>query len=206
MGRFLENHTIFSGEFVLSSLEWIGDFFSEIFIIIDGVDECLNREEFCESLGRLVERTNMSVLVVSRPEHDIATADVFLGKSTLNIDDAVKLDISTHVSWYMEKDKKLRRYRPELKAELLVTLTTKCDGMCLAFQINTNVVGSNGSNANLNTFEPFEHNSTFGKLLVACHPGYLQPTKACSIELVAYHEICDMHKRRSCGLYIVRDS
>jgi len=129
MGRFLENNTIFSGEFVLSSLEWIGDFFSEIFIIIDGVDECSNRDEFCESLRRLVERTKMSVLVVSRPEHEIATADVFIGKSTLNIDDAVKLDISTHVRWYMEKDKKLQRYRPELKADLLVELTTKCDGM-----------------------------------------------------------------------------
>jgi len=125
---FTEN-TIFKEDFVLSSLKWVSRYFSEIFIIIDGVDECSDRNKFCESLGYLVETDNVKVLVASRPEHDIATADVFLTKPFLNIDEDVKLDISTHVNWCMEKDKKFLRYRPELKAELLGKLTTKCNGM-----------------------------------------------------------------------------
>ena len=128
--RFDESTSI-SLELVQLSLTWISqELFSEIFVIIDGVDECLDRDEFCQSLGRLIKDSKLRVLVASRPERDIATADVFLGKPALNIDEAVKTDISTHVSWYIERDRKLRRHRPELKTELLVKLTAKCDGMC----------------------------------------------------------------------------
>lgn len=127
--RFPDNMT-FSKEFVLSSLKWIADFFSEIFIVIDGADECSDRDEFCESVGRLVESNKVRVLVASRPEHDIATADVFREKLILDVDDSVKNDISTHVSWYIEKDRKLRQNTGAFKEELIRTLVAKSDGMC----------------------------------------------------------------------------
>jgi hypothetical protein len=127
--RFDESKNL-SIERVQLFLNWISQFFSEIYVIIDGVDECTDRDEFCESLGHLVKNSNIKVLVASRPEQDIATAQVFLGKPALNIDEAVKTDISTHVEWYIEKDRKLRRHKPALKAQLLAKLTAKSDGMC----------------------------------------------------------------------------
>lgn len=114
---------------VLSSLKWIFQHFSDVFLVIDGVDECSDRQEFCESLALLVENHTIKVLVTSRPEHDIATAAVFMGQPVLNIEEAVKYDISTHVSCYIEKDRKLKRLRAELKAEILKQITAKCDGM-----------------------------------------------------------------------------
>jgi hypothetical protein len=119
----------FSRDNVLASLAWISQHFSQAFLVIDGVDECSDRERFSESLARLVERGMIKVLVASRPEHDIATAAVFMGKPILNIDDAVKDDISIHVGCYIEKDRKLKRLSPELKAEILRKMTSKCDGM-----------------------------------------------------------------------------
>jgi hypothetical protein len=120
----------FSIKFVLSTLKWISEYFSDIFVIIDGIDECSDREGFCESLGYLVQVKTFKVLVAGRPEHDIATADVFRGKSIVRIDDVVvNNDISTHVRWYIEKDRKLRRHSGELKMELLTLITSKCDGM-----------------------------------------------------------------------------
>jgi hypothetical protein len=116
-------------EYVLSSLNWISEHFSDVFLVIDGADECSDREEFCESLAQLVESRKIKVLVASRPEHDIATAAVFTAKPTLNIDEAVKDDIATHVSCYMDRDRKLKRLREGLKAELLKAITAKCDGM-----------------------------------------------------------------------------
>lgn len=114
---------------VLSSLKWIFRHFSDVCLVIDGVDECSDRQEFCESLALLVENHKIKVLVASRPEHDIATAAVFMGQPILNIEEAVKYDISTHVSCYIEKDRKLKRLRAELQAEILKQITTKCDGM-----------------------------------------------------------------------------
>jgi len=129
--RFSEP-TIISLEYVLSSLNWISELFSDVFLVIDGADECSDREEFCESLAQLVESRKIKVLIASRPEHDIVTAAVFTAKPTLNIDDAVKDDIATHVSRYMDRDRKLKRLGAELKGELLKAITAKCDGMwCL---------------------------------------------------------------------------
>jgi len=126
--RFSESPKV-TNDFVLSFLNWISEYFSEVFLVIDGVDECSDYEEFCESLARLVESPTIKVFVASRPEHGIATANVFVAKPVLNIDDKVKCDISTHLSHYIENDRKLKRLRPELKCELLNTISAKCGGM-----------------------------------------------------------------------------
>jgi len=126
--RFTDR-TIFSRDFVHSSLKWIAESFSEVFILIDGIDECPDRENFCMSLGCLSESSNVKVLVAGRPEHDIATTDVFRGTAVLKIDEDVRDDITTHVRWCIERDRKLRRHSAELKVELLTKLTAKCDGM-----------------------------------------------------------------------------
>jgi len=65
--RFADGVT-FSRAFVLSSLNWISEYFSDIYVVIDGVDECSDREAFCESLGSWVKISKLQVLVASRPE------------------------------------------------------------------------------------------------------------------------------------------
>ena len=159
MKAYFTKQSTNSQTFVLTSLKWIVERFIEIIVIIDGADECSDREEFCELLESFIECENVKVLVASRPERDIETAPAFCGKPTINIDDAVKDDISTHVSWYIEKDRKLRRHRPDLKNDLLVKLIAKCDGMWVLSVTKIDELGSDGCSANLTISETLEASS-----------------------------------------------
>lgn len=114
---------------ILSSLEWMSSHFTEVYVIIDGIDECSDRETFCLSIRRLISVANMKLLVAGRPEQDIAASDAFHGKPTLSIDEAIKVDISTHVNWYIESDQKLCRKKEALKQDIENTLIEKSNGM-----------------------------------------------------------------------------
>ena len=114
-----------SEETIVSDLEWIVHWFSDVYLIIDGIDECSKRETLPFVLQCLAERAE--VLVTSRPEKDLA--DVFIGKPCLNIDDPVKNDIIKHVKWQMANHEKLRNIRRSLKRNIENKLVTRSAGM-----------------------------------------------------------------------------
>lgn len=123
--RFKENLRQ-SKEFFERNITWIFRFFEEVYIVIDGLDECSDRAMTISMLPTLSMK-NTHVLVTSRPEVDIAKA--FHGLKTMNIDESVQCDITTHVKWQFETDDKLRLIRPSLKLEIQETLLARCDGM-----------------------------------------------------------------------------
>lgn len=114
-----------SAETIVSDLIWIVHWFIDVYFIIDGIDECSEKEALPFVLQCLAERAR--VLVTSRPEKDLI--DVFLGSPRLNIDEPVKNDIIKHVKWQMANHEKLRNIRPSLKRNIENKLVTKSAGM-----------------------------------------------------------------------------
>jgi septum formation inhibitor MinC len=97
----------------------------DVVVIVDGVDECPNRQDICELLVQLA--TKMKVLVVSRREKEIM--DVFAEESRLEITEALtSSDIAKHVEWTLEHDPKLKRLEESMKMTIKTHLITKSRG------------------------------------------------------------------------------
>jgi hypothetical protein len=101
--------------------------FSEVDFIIDGLDECVQREELLDLLPVLV-KDNTRLLVASRPEIDIVKA--WGDKPQLQMElEAVKDDITKHVQFQFEFDKRLKLTRSPLKDQMISQLVDKSSGM-----------------------------------------------------------------------------
>lgn len=125
IGTRYEIDFIPSIETIISDLTWIVHWFSDVYLIIDGIDECSDRETLPLLLPCLAEVAR--VLVTSRPEKDLI--DVFIGEPCLNIDEPVNNDIIKHVKWQMANHEKLRDIRPSLKRKIENKLVTRSAGM-----------------------------------------------------------------------------
>jgi hypothetical protein len=113
----------------LDIVERIAVDFPSIYIIIDGIDEIVNREHLLSILNTITEKLkNLHLLVVSRPERDIEIS--FKGKSTLCIQEPViHSDISAFVDHQFEHDGKLSRLKGGLKNEIKDVLLMRSGGM-----------------------------------------------------------------------------
>lgn len=110
-------------------IERIAVFFSCVYIIIDGLDEIVDREELLQVLNRLsLKLKNLNLLVLSRPEKDIESS--FIGKPQLLIrEEAVRRDISSYVEFQFQHDPKLNRLKSDLKEEIKKRILQRSGGM-----------------------------------------------------------------------------
>lgn len=102
-------------------LQYISENFKDVYIIIDGLDECTPREDLLSSLSRIT-CPHLHVFISSRPEKDVGIA--FEGKPQIRMDDeSVKKDIALHIDRRLEHDDKLKwmatKFKDELRADLL---------------------------------------------------------------------------------------
>jgi hypothetical protein len=110
----------------LATLETIASY-NRIYIVLDGLDECANREPLLEILSTL-ETEKLNLFVTSRFEKDIEKA--FEGKESLGVDqECVQIDIATHIGWMLDSDKKLKCIKLDLKETIKNQLAKKSDGM-----------------------------------------------------------------------------
>ena len=123
--RLYKQEPIPSIEFVETQLHQICLFFNDVYIIVDGLDECATRDTIQNVLLRLAG--SAKVLVTSRPETDLVSA--FAGKPCLNMDEAAKADIKKHVQWQIQNNPGLRNIRPSLKQKIEKDLVGKSAGM-----------------------------------------------------------------------------
>jgi NACHT domain/Fungal N-terminal domain of STAND proteins len=104
-----------------------------MFLIIDALDECLDREEMCDILHQLVDRSSesLSLFVTSRKEHDINTALEETVHVEISIQTAlVDEDIRLHVRECLNSDKfKLKSWNDSIKEEILASLVRGSHGM-----------------------------------------------------------------------------
>jgi hypothetical protein len=102
-------------------------FFSQVYLVIDGVDECQDREQFFTLLGE-IGTDNTHILATSRYEQDIARC--FKQWNLMHMEDtAVNRDIQIYIDTRFAAGEKLSKIRPELKAMIRTKLLERSQGM-----------------------------------------------------------------------------
>ncbi|KZP20983.1 hypothetical protein FIBSPDRAFT_891581 [Athelia psychrophila] len=111
-------------------LEKLIDGFERTFIIIDAVDECIDREKVLARIEQLTQRNrgNLQFLFSSRPEQDITDklrCMVYIAQVTLNSKLADK-DIKTYIDAMLSE---MIRWNAEITARVKDALITDSDGI-----------------------------------------------------------------------------
>ena len=117
---------------LLKTLEEIALGFSEIYIILDALDECTEKEKLLELIKRIAkwERGKPHILVTSRKEKDIEDKLKPLCTESLDLETApIDADIQLHVWKELDRDQKLQELSAPLKEEIKEKLANKAHGM-----------------------------------------------------------------------------
>jgi hypothetical protein len=111
-----------------SAIQWLSQFFTNIVIVVDGIDECLDPKALCDALITLtLTLKNTRVLAISRPERDISTA--FSSYPSLEMNESLnQTDIGVHIEWRVNHDHYLRRIKDDLKEHIKQRLLANCQG------------------------------------------------------------------------------
>jgi len=123
-------------DMLLATLHQMMESFEETFIILDALDECLERRELLEDIEEFNCWTdaNLHILSTSRREKDIEERIEPLAHDWGKISiDSVRVndDIRAYVHERLRADPGLKRWRkePKVKQEIENTLMDKADGM-----------------------------------------------------------------------------
>jgi hypothetical protein len=110
-----------------------------VHIIIDALDECPNtfgipsaREGVLSALQELLDLPqNLRICVTSRPEPDIEKVLTRLALETLSLHDqpGQKRDILDYITFIVNNDSTIAKWRPEDKKLVIDTLSEKAEGM-----------------------------------------------------------------------------
>ena len=99
---------------------------SQVYIVVDGLDECLTPADISSTLSGLAT-THINVLASSRVQKTIA--DEMEGKHQLRLEDqAVQTDIATYIDWRICTDRGFRRAKDHIKEYIKIKLLEKCSG------------------------------------------------------------------------------
>jgi len=123
-------------DMLLATLHQMMRSFEETFIILDALDECLERRELLEDIEEFNCWTNVNlhILSTSRREKDIEERIEPLthDRGKMSIDSVrVNDDIRAYVHERLQADPELKRWRkePNVQQEIENTLMDKADGM-----------------------------------------------------------------------------
>ena len=109
--------------------------FTDVFILVDALDECRDREELLTNIEDMIESKpdSLHMLLTSRRERRIdESLSAFLGdEQRVSIQSAlVEHDIRTYVQSRIRTDRKLKKWqRPEVQLEIETVLVEKAGGM-----------------------------------------------------------------------------
>lgn len=121
---------------LLATLQQMIGYFQDTYLIIDALDECVERGELLTSIEKLAgwKDVNLHILTTSRGEKDIRESieplvndqGKFCIQSTL-----VNNDICAYIRNRLQTDRDLKRWqdKPEVQKEIENTLMAKADGM-----------------------------------------------------------------------------
>jgi hypothetical protein len=117
---------------LVDTLQEILQDFTEVFVIIDALDECDDRVDLLEHLEYVSnwQLDQLHILATSRRERDIEDSFEPLSITQLPIrTDNVNPDIQTYIKERVKKDARLKRWPALVKLEIEDTLMAKADGM-----------------------------------------------------------------------------
>lgn len=106
--------------------------FKRVYMVIDALDECIEREKFCLWLTQIssVEDSNLHIAITGRPERDIDDHMRSLDYQRVDIADGLnKADIATYIDQVLTNDVKLNKWGPEVHDTIKQALMSKAQGM-----------------------------------------------------------------------------
>jgi hypothetical protein len=100
------------------------------FLVLDGLDECPNREPLLELLPSMMANGSFAIFLSSRIEQDIRDALSFADALSLRSEQShIGSDIARHIEREVERRPQLTRLNAELKLKILETLSLNANGM-----------------------------------------------------------------------------
>jgi hypothetical protein len=116
------------------------DGFQHVYIIIDALDECTQRQRLLCWIKEIVSvrRYKLHLLATSRSEEDIAHCLQSLEIAEVDMtSEAVDNDIQSYLDWMLHEDVSLRKWNEVVQNEIKVTLLNGAKGMYDLFYIHT---------------------------------------------------------------------
>jgi hypothetical protein len=105
--------------------------FSRVYIMIDALDECIEREHTLNWVNKLVSDTsrkaaNLHIVVTSRPEADITETFAALDPHSIDVGEANKKDIVEYLNLRMGP--KFMKYDEDIRAKIKSELEKRAGG------------------------------------------------------------------------------
>ena len=123
-----------SDEQLQNVLRDILDGFSQAYIMIDALDECIEREKTLNWVYKLISDTNrkpanLHIVVTSRPETDIHEVFAALDPESIDVGEANTKDIVGYLKLQMES--KFTKYDEITRAKIMSELEKHAEGLCV---------------------------------------------------------------------------
>ena len=114
------------------TLQKILDGFSSVFIVLDALDECTEREKVLNWAESLILQKNknleLHLIITSRPEKEID--DIFKAYPYVDlVEESEGCDIVAYLNHQLDQDSDLREWDLETQEEVKSTLMSQADGM-----------------------------------------------------------------------------
>ncbi|KAL9607615.1 MAG: hypothetical protein Q9167_007486 [Letrouitia subvulpina] len=117
---------------LISALRQLLDCRHDIFLILDALDECSDREELLDLIKTITDwrLENVHILATSRKEADISEMIDTLYTSQIPIqNESVNADIQTYILERLKGDQKLKKWPERVQSEIKKTLMEGAHGM-----------------------------------------------------------------------------
>ena len=120
-----------SDEQLQNALRDILDKFCQVYIMIDALDECTDREKTLNWVNKLIsdmnhKLTNLHIVVTSRPERDIHDIFAALDPHSIDVGEANTEDIVEYMK--LQMDSKFMKYDENTRAKIKLELEKHAEG------------------------------------------------------------------------------
>ena len=117
-----------------NTLQKILDGFNSVFIVLDALDECIEREKVLNWAESFLLQKNknlgLHIIITSRPEKEIN--DKFKNYPCVDlVEESEGCDIVAYINDQLDQDSDLQEWDLETKEEIKSTLMNQADGMCV---------------------------------------------------------------------------
>jgi len=119
-------------ESLMTTLKFILEGFQHVYMILDALDECGDREQLLALIEEITEwkHATLHILVTSRKEWDIEDCLIPRVSAQINLHSAlVNADIQTHVHERLRNDSKLKKWPKKVHVQIEAALMEGAQGM-----------------------------------------------------------------------------
>ena len=111
--------------------------FSSAFIILDALDECLEREKLLNWIQTFIlgkdKNIGLHIIVTSRPEQEIEDKFKFYHYLDL-IEESENHDLVAYLDYQLQNDSDLQKWNSDTQAQIKLTLEKQANGMYVYYQ------------------------------------------------------------------------